>query len=309
MLIRKSKGFEKVRVFLDKIYLPMLDISLLGLLRIYIGGLFKNQVTKQAASISWNFFFSLFPFILFLLSILPYLPHYNQVYDYIFNVLLPRMLPDNIQADMTLYIESSIMPKITELSKWTIILVLFFATNGTYAMINGFNENTDTKRGIIKEYILAFFITLAFTSTMILSILGIYYGEVVLKLLMPEYQEDWLANNLTSIISYVSFPLFYGVVLALFYWVGTIKMTKFVQVVPGTILTTVLFMLTTYVFAIYVGKVARYNMLYGSIGSMFLLMIWVEVNVALILFGNELNLAIKRIHTEKLKREKFGIVN
>lgn len=196
------------------------------------------------------------------------------------------------------------MPKITELSKWTIFLVLFFATNGTYSMINGFNKNTDTHRGIVKEYILAFFITLAFTSGIILSILGIYYSEVVFKLLMPEYQENWLTSNLTSIIRYISFPLFYGVALSLFYWAGTIKMTKFTQVIPGTILTTILFVLTTYIFAVYVGKFATYNMLYGSIGSVILLMIWVEVNVVLILFGNELNLVIKRIHMDNQNKIK-----
>lgn len=304
MPITKTKTFNNIRIFLDNIYFPVLDISLWRLLQIYVGGLFKNQVISQAASISWTFFFSLFPFILFLLSILPYFPHYNEVYDYIFNELLPRVLPNNVQADITLYIESSIMPKITELSKWTIFLVLFFATNGTYSMINGFNKNTDTHRGIVKEYILAFFITLAFTSGIILSILGIYYSEVVFKLLMPEYQENWLTSNLTSIIRYISFPLFYGVALSLFYWAGTIKMTKFTQVIPGTILTTILFVLTTYIFAVYVGKFATYNMLYGSIGSVILLMIWVEVNVVLILFGNELNLVIKRIHMDNQNKIK-----
>ena len=290
MLMKISKTFDKIRVFLDDIHIPVLDISLWGLLEIYVGGLFKNQIIKQAASISWNFFFSLFPFILFLLSILPYFPHYNVVYDYIFNVFLPRILPDNIQEDVTIYIEDTITPKIMEISKWTILLVLFFATNGTYSMINGFNENTDDQRGFLKEYIMAFFITLAFTSAIILTILGIYYGELVLGLLMPEYRDNWLAHNLTSIISYISFPIFYAGVLSLFYWVGTV---------------TILFMITTYIFAIYVGKFARYNMLYGSIGSVILLMIWVEVNVALILFGNELNLAIKKIHSEKIRRNSI----
>lgn len=302
MPIKNSKTFYKIQIFLDNIHLPMLDISLWGLLEIYIGGLFRNQVIKQAASISWSFFFSLFPFILFLLSILPYLPHYQEVYDYIFNVLIPRVLPDHMQGDVIGYIEESIIPKIEGLSKLTIILVLFFATNGTYSMINGFNENTDTQRGMFKEYVLAFFITLAFTLAIILSILGIYYAEVVLKLLMPEYQENWFASHLTQIIGYFSFPLFYGVALALFYWAGTVKMTKFTEAIPGAIFTTILFVLTTYAFAVYVGYFASYNVLYGSIGSIILLMIWVNVNVALILFGNELNLAIKKIHTENQQK-------
>lgn len=302
MPVNFSKTTEKIRVFLDNIHLPMLDISLWNLLKIYIGGLFRNQVTKQAEGISWNFFISLFPFLLFLLSILPYFPHYQEVYDYIFHDIIPRVLPSNVRGDVMEYIEGIIMPKMEGISTLTIILVLFFSTSGTYSLINGFNENTDTQRGVVKEYVLSFFITLGFTIAIVLSILGIYYAEVVFKLLMPDYQSNWFASNLTKIISYVSFPLFYGLTLALVYWVGAVKIKRFGQAIPGAILTTILFMITTYVFAVYVRDIARYNVLYGSIGSFILLMIWVNVNVVLILIGNELNLAIKKIHTENQQK-------
>lgn len=305
MQIKIEKIKKKIQDFLENIHIPMLDISLWGLLEIYIGGLFKNQITKQGASISWSFFFSLFPFILFLLSVLPYLPHYGELHNYIFEVLMPRALPEYMQEDVIGYIEQHIIPKIEGISNFTtIILVLFFATNGTYALINGFNENTDTQRGIVVEYVLAFFITLGFTLAVVVSILGIYYAEIVLKLLMPEYQQNWFASHLTEIISYVSFPLFYFLALASLYWVGTKKLTKFWEATPGAILTTTLFMLTTYGFAVYIKEFSQYNVLYGSVGTIILLMLWVNINVILVLIGNELNLAIKKIHTHNKKQSK-----
>lgn len=300
MPIKFTKIKQNIHYFLDQIHIPILDISLWGLLEIYIGGLFRNQVIKQGASISWSFFFSLFPFILFLLSVLPYLPHYEELYDYIFNVLMPRILPDHMQTDVIGYIEQIIIPKIEGLSKLTILFVLFFATNGTYALISGFNENTDIQRGMVWEYILAFFITLSFTTAIVISILGIYYAEVVLKILMPnEYENSWLISHTTQIIGYFSFPLFYFVALTLFYWVGAVKIRRFGEAIPGAVLTTVLFVLTTYGFAIYIKEFAQYNVLYGSVGSIILLMLWVNINVVLILFGNELNLAIKEIRMKK----------
>ncbi|MDO4763950.1 MAG: YihY/virulence factor BrkB family protein [Flavobacteriaceae bacterium] len=299
MPIKNSKIINKIKSFLDSIHFPILDISLWGLLEIYIGGLFRNNIMKQSASISWSFFFSLFPFLLFLLSIMPYLPHYSEVYDYIFKVLIPRVLPEHMQGEVIGYIEESFMPKIKEISSFTIVLVLFFATNGTYSMISGFNENASIQRGMLKEYAISFFTTVAFTLSIILFILGIYYGEIVLKLLMPEYQKFWWASHLTQIIGYFSFPLFYGVALTLFYWVGNVEIKKLNQALPGAIFTTVLFVLTTSIFAFYVSEFASYNVLYGSIGSIILLMIWVNVNVSLLLFGNELNLVIKSIHTKK----------
>lgn len=305
MASKTPKFIRKIHTFLDSLHMPMLGISLWKMLEIYIGGIFRNQVIKQAASISWSFFLSLFPFILFLLSILPYLPHYDKLQFYIFEVLLHRILPANIHAEVTQYIGKNIIPNLESISNYTIVLALIFATNGTFSFINGFNENTDSKRGIVKEYLIAFAITLGFISVIFLTLSGVYYAEIVLKLFTPQYDLTWFTDNLTKIISFFSFPLFYFILLALFYWVGAVKITKIKHTIPGALLTTFLFMVTTYGFAIYIKDFARYNFLYGSIGSILLLMVWVNVNVVLILFGNELNLAIKKLRMEKMISEEI----
>jgi len=54
-----------------------------------------------------------------------------------------------------------------------------------------------------------------------------------------------------------------------------------------------------------VKNIARYNVLYGSIGSMILLMVWVNVNVYLLLFGNELNMALRKLRVEKLLSDEL----
>jgi len=54
-----------------------------------------------------------------------------------------------------------------------------------------------------------------------------------------------------------------------------------------------------------VKNIARYNVLYGSIGSMILLMVWVNVNVYLLLFGNELNMALRKLRIEKLLSDEI----
>ncbi|MCC2589970.1 YihY/virulence factor BrkB family protein [Chryseobacterium sp. MFBS3-17] len=297
----KTPGFiRKIHSFLDGIHIPFLGVSLWKMFEIYIQGVFKNKIGRTAAAISWNFVFSLFPFILFLLSILPLMPQYDKLQFYIFEVLIHNIFPGKIEGDVITYIQETIIPNTASIGNITIILALFFATNGTFALIDGFNEHTDEKHHDVKEFITAFFITLGFISIVFVSLFGMYYSEVVLKLFTPSYDISWFVDNLTKLIGFISFPLFYFILLALFYWVGTVKITRFKQAVPGAILTTVLFVLTTYLFAIYARNFARYNVLYGSIGTMILLMVWVNVNVYLLLFGNELNLAIRRVRMDKL---------
>ncbi|MEY8759160.1 YihY/virulence factor BrkB family protein [Chryseobacterium tongliaoense] len=302
----KVPGFIlKVQEFLDNIHIPVLGISLWQMFQIYISGIFKGKIGRKAAAISWSFTISLFPFLLFLLSVLPYMPHYDKLQFYIFEVLIHNVFPSNMETDVRGYIEQSIIPNMKGISNLTIVLALVFATNGTFSLINGFNENSEEKLSDVKEFILSFFITIGFITIVFLALFGVYYVEVVMKLFTPAYNISWLVKNLSKIIGFVSFPLFYFILLAMFYWLGTVKITRFRQAIPGAILTTVLFVATTFIFAIYVKDIARYNVLYGSIGSMILLMVWVNVNVYLLLFGNELNMAIRKLRIEKLLSDEL----
>ena len=305
MGIKTPRFIIKIRDFLDEIHIPFLGISLLKMFEIYGEGVFKMQIGRSAASISWSFFLSLFPFILFLLSMLPYLPHYDKLQFYIFEVLMNNILPAHIQKDVTGYIQNFILPNIKNISNLTIIFAMIFAVNGTHSLINGFNIHTNLQRGVVKEYLVAFGITIAFILLIVVSLLGVYYSEVVLKLFTPEINISWLVDNMSRIIGFISFPVFYFILLGLFYWVGCLKITSFKQAIPGAILTTILFVVVTYFFAIYVRNFARYNVLYGSIGTIILVMIWVNINIILILLGNELNIAIKKVRVEKMIAEEI----
>ena len=301
-----QRFFSRIQKFFDGIHIPVLGISLWKMLSIYLDAIFKNPLGRQAASISWSFFLSLFPMILFFLSVLPFMPHYDKLQFYIFEVLMPKVFPSHMQSDVTGYIQSSLIPNMKSISNFTILLSFIFATNGCFSLINGFNRNTELQRTFVKEYLLAMLITICFLSFVCLSIFGIYYSEVVLKLFTPAYDISWFTKNLTKIIGFISFPLFYFILLTLFYWIGCIKITRLREAFPGAVLTTVLFVILTYFFAIYVANIARYNVLYGSIGSIILVMVWINVNVFLVLMGNELNLAIKRVKLEKLVRDEMN---
>src|SRR5690606_35789150 len=123
--------------------------------------------------------------------------------------------------------------------------------NGTHSLINGFNLNTNLQRGAVKEYFVAFGITIAFIFLIIASLFGVYYSEVVLKLFTPEINISWLVRNMTKIIGFISFPVFYLILLSLFHWVSCLTITPCKQALPGAVLTTLLFIVLTYFFAIY----------------------------------------------------------
>lgn len=305
MAFKTPEVVLRIQKFFDDIHIPLLGISLWEMFQIYFAGVFKDRIGRKAAGISWNFTLSLFPFILFLLSVLPYMPHYDKLQFYIFEILMHNIFPSNIENDVRSYIENNIIPNMKGISNLTILIALVFATNGTFALISGFNEKSEEKLNDVKEFILSFFITIGFVTIVFLALFGVYYVEVVMKLFTPTSNISWLVKNLSKIIGFVSFPVFFFLLLTLFYWLGTVKIIRFRQAIPGAILTTVLFVVTTYFFTIYIKNIAQYNVLYGSIGSMILLMVWVNVNVYLLLFGNELNMALRKLRVEKLLADEL----
>lgn len=299
MKLKTPLFIQRFHRFLDDIHIPFLGVSLWEMFEIYIRGIFKNQIGRKAGAISWSFFLSLFPMLLFLVSILPYMPHYEKLQFYIFDVLIQNIIPESMEGDVLGYIEENILPNRSSISNLTIVLTLFFATNGTFALIDGFNDESTEKHSDVKEYGIAFCITVGFIAVLFLSLFAVYYSEIVIKLLGEGNAVSWFVDNLWRIISFIWFPLMYFIFLTVFYWVGTAKIKRFQQAMPGALLTTVLFFATTYFFALYVSNFARYNVLYGSIGTIILVMIWINVNVYLLLFGSELNLAIRRVRLLK----------
>jgi membrane protein len=82
-----------------------------------------------------EFFLSLFPMILFFLSVLPFMPHYDKLQFYIFEVLMPKVFPSHMQSDVTGYIQSSLIPNMKSISNFTILLSFIFATNGCFSLL------------------------------------------------------------------------------------------------------------------------------------------------------------------------------
>lgn len=284
---------------------PDLGVSYKKIFVTYITRVSDNKITRIAAGISWNFFTSLFPYILFMLSLLPYAPHYDQLQFYIFNVLLAKVLPGSIQQDVLQYIQENILPNISKLGRLTLFISMIFGTMGTNALINGFNVSSRIERHVVWEFIIAVLITLSFTALLSLSLLGLYYSEVVLRLVEPSYEQNWLSRNLSSIISFVSFPVLYALFLSLFYWIGCLRTTRWIEALPGAVLASVIFVLLTFGFTIYVTNFAKYNVLYGSIGTILLFMVWLNVNINLILLGNEWNVTLKEAYTQKKVSEEI----
>lgn len=273
----------------DKIRVPGLQgMSLYDLLDMYVIGIIKGAVTSRAGSIAFSFFMALFPFVLFVLTLIPFIPIENFQEDFMF--LIEQGLPPKT-ADSTDGVIKDIANNTNGgLLSSVFILSIFLMTNGVNALFSGFEYSYHKimTRNVIRQYLIALFTSIIMALLLLVTVAIIIYFEIaVQKLKENGYVSDdifWIEIGKYFILI---FTLFVGV--SILYFLGTREGKKIKFFSPGSILTTLLILLNFKLFGIYVSKFAKYNELYGIIGTVLIMMMFIWLNSIILLLGFELN--------------------
>jgi membrane protein len=276
----------------DKIKVPGMDgMTLYHLMDMYVIGIVRGAVTSRAGSVAFSFFMALFPFILFILTLIPFIPidDFQEDFMYLIEQALPPKTADSTDGvikDIANNANSGLLSSV-------FILSIFLMTNGVNALFSGF-EYTYHKiksRTIVRQYLVALFTSIILALLLLLTVAVIIYFEIaVTKLKNNGIVTDeifWIQLGKYVILI---FTLFVGVSILYFFGTREGKKIKFFS--PGAILTTLLILINFKLFGIYVSKFAKYNELYGIIGTVLIMMLFIWLNSIILLLGYELNTCI-----------------
>ncbi|MDC0210247.1 YihY/virulence factor BrkB family protein [Flavobacteriaceae bacterium] len=263
--------------------------SLYELLNLYFTGILKGSITTRAGSISFSFFMAFFPFLLFVLNLIPFIPIDN--FDQIFLDLLESLIPKESSAffhDIFIDINSN---KRSGLLSTTLFFSIILIGSGVNSVFAGFSDSyhIEFSRNFIKQYLYAIMV-------------GFILVVVVLFATVFSIAFDFLIARDISIISYLFLFLKYVflMIVALIafsslYFFGTIQGRNLRFISPGSFMTTFLLVISTYFFGIYIDNFANYNELYGSIGALIIMMLYIWINSISLLLGFELNVVIYKL--------------
>ncbi|MDH7446670.1 YihY/virulence factor BrkB family protein [Aquimarina sp. 2201CG14-23] len=278
-----------------KIILPGFEgLSLYDLIEIYTIGIVKGTFSARASSISWSFFLSLFPFLLFLLNLIPII-HIDGFQESFFEFITSALPNQSKLFFEEIYNDISSNPRGGLLST-VFVLSLFLMTNGINTVFSGFeySYHVTLNRNFVKQYIVALGVSLIVASLLLITVIVTLYFSYLLENL----KEMGVMDNTVFWLQFGKYGLFvlmiFLIVATLFYF-GTTegKMNRFFS--PGAFMTTVLIIVTTYLFGIYIDNFSNYNKLYGSIGAMLILMVYIWLNANLLLLGFELNASLIKL--------------
>jgi len=273
-------------------------LSLYDLLETYILGIAKGTFSARAGAIAFSFFMALFPFILFVLNLIPYvkIKNFQEEFLRLIDELLPPQTADFFHPVMQ---DIAANPRGSLLS-FTLILAIFLMSNGVNAIFSGFEYSfyVKKKRSVFRQYMISVLVSIFLALVLFAAVIGLLVGQY---LILNLNEEARLLDNLAwiSILRYISFVILIYIIIATLYYFGTKESRSYRFFSLGAIITTGLFLLTTYLFGIYIENFSTYNELYGSIGALLVMMLYIWINSNLLLLGFELNVSIHRLKSRK----------
>lgn len=279
-----------------KLILPGFEgLSLYDLVEIYTIGILKGTFSARASAISWSFFLSLFPFLLFLLNLLPYVPIENFKQDILFEFINDALPKQSTIFFKDIFDDIASNPRGGLLST-VFLLSIFLMTNGVNAVFSGFENSyhVTLNRNFVRQYIVALGVSLIVAFLLITTVIStIYFSYLIADLKEMGVVDDtvfWLTIGKYSLFIFMIF-----ITVAMLFYFGTHegKQNRFFS--PGAVMTTLLIIVTTYLFGIYIDNFSNYNKLYGSIGAMLILMLYIWLNANLLLLGFELNASLNKL--------------
>ncbi len=270
-------------------------LSLFIVGRFFIDGLKQGALSTRAAAVAFRFFLAFFPGIIVLLSLIPIIP-VDNFQENLFSAI-EGFLPGDTFNLFETTIEDLILNKHTEVLSLSFIIGLFFASNSVQAILLGFygSVNIEKKGGLLKTRLFSLGILFIMSLTVIISMALITASESIFNYASENYGiQPGIGQLAFSTTRYLIIILLIYSTVTLLYNVGNRDVKRFKYWSAGASLTTLFFILTTVGFAIYLNNFGRYNELYGTLGTLVVLLIWLNFNCLILLLGFELNASISQ---------------
>lgn len=296
-VLTKSKstslpGFEGV---------PIFDV-----VRFFIKQVQTIGMTERASSIAFNFVMAIPPAIIFLFTLIPYLP-ITQAFQLELYGLIKDVIPgERDNAILIGFLQDFINNPRNGLLSLGFVLSLYFSSNAMMGIMRSFDKNYVgfTKRKGFHRRMVALKITGLLYLIVFSSLAILIARDVVLK---------WLGIENEQLIALIMNLRWFVIVLLFFFCISFIYrhapsvQKKWRLLNPGSVLATLLMLVMTLALSWWVSRFSNYNQLYGSIGTVLIIMILIFINSLILLIGFELNVSIYSLQSQAKEKQEMSL--
>lgn len=303
--MKSSRLHKKVihSVFVKKLTATLRKISLPGFegMHLYeVGDFFlqrlkEGELQTRARAIAFSFFLALFPTIIFIFTLIPYIP--IPAFPEKLLLLIKEFLPSSTYEAAKGTIEDIVLHQRGGLLSFGFIFAIFVSSDGVLALMSWFNRSyhgKDQRKGW-KKRIMAIGLTLTLSLFVFTAIGLLITSEIIFSYLEKKEILVHLAQVILLLLGkWTVLLLLCFSAISLLYYFGPSKHEKVKFISAGSSLATMLIIVTTLGFNYFINNFGQYNKIYGSIGTLIVILIWLYINLLVILVGYELNVSIRK---------------
>jgi membrane protein len=265
-----------------------------------IGKATGKDLSERAAAVSFNLLLAVFPAFIFLFTLIPYIPIHDlqaQIMS-----LLRQTIPAGTYDAVDNTIRDIISRQRGGILSFGFLATIYASTNGMVALMNAFHtvQETPDKRGFFKMRLVALGLTFSLGLAIILAIVVLLIGGVVSDYLLRfGFFNNPVFVHLVSIGRYLLVFAVFVSVISVIYKFGPDVNMKWAFITPGATTASILIVLTTLIFSFYLSNFGSYNKVYGSIGTLIALMVWINLIALLVVLGFEMNVSLYNLEGER----------
>jgi membrane protein len=273
---------------------------------------FSSQVRKvglqdRARSIAFSFLSAIPAAIIFICTLIPYLPVSQQIKHQLLLITKDITPNQNTYALVSKFLEDFLDKPRFGLLSFGFLLALFYSSNAMIGIMRCFNKSLiyNHRRNFFEARWMAIKLTMLVLFMVLGSVIILVTQAELLRTILGwmhirNHSARWVFRTLRWV---VIIPLFY-LAIAYIYKYGPAVQKRWTLFSPGTLLATFLTILTTLFFSYWVNNFATYNKIYGSIGTVMILMLLIYFNSLVLLIGFELNVSIHHLRAISGKADK-----
>ncbi len=277
------------------------NISLYKFLKIFLYNISEDEITDRSNGVAYNFILAIFPAIIFLFTLIPYISHYfPEITTQTIMDFMREAIPSNMYDSVSSTVFDIVNNHRGGLLTVGFISALYLSTNGMMALMRAFNAcyRTNERRNWFRMRLTATALTLMLAIALVVAILLLIVGQFVFTYVTNNL-EKFSSLNLDKYTIYFLFMLRFVIILVVFfvviscvYYFGPAVHYNWSFFSVGSLMATLGVLGVSYGFSFYITNFGSYNKVYGSIGALIALMVWIQLITLVLLFGYEINASL-----------------
>lgn len=276
------------------------SLKVVNFIRVLIKKTLENELMLMSNALTYKLLIAIFPFIIFLMTLLGF--SNLSLEGYIIEA--SKTLPEPIENILIVFVKEVVHTKSVSLLSTSFLVTIYSASTGFNSIIQGLNRaygQEDTRNFILKRgtsVMLVFIFAILVNCSLLFFIFSDYIGKLIIKYTPLEF----IPYFLDSIFLYIFIALVLLVMVLVIYKISISRKVTLKSILPGAIISVFSWLILSKGFNIYINNFSKYSKIYGSIGSIFVLVIWLNMISLVLLLGGQINAILEKYSMFKVDK-------